>query len=235
MRRLLLSFIIIASVLGAYAQPEAGTFSIIPRFGVALSNISNNELGFDTGASSNMPLQKGKYREGVLGGVDFQYQASDLFAVSAGVFYARQGCKFDDTDLAGYAPGNYTAYSDCKTNLDYINIPVMGHEYLFEGFSVNAGLQFGFLASKKQHMVMQDVTINKDGSYTYADQTNQLNNKNLSLHTFDLSIPVGISYEYANVVLDFRYNIGLTKIYKFDSDNCRNKVFAFSIGYKFNL
>lgn len=235
MKRLLLSIITLVSILASYAQPEAGTFSLIPRFGVALSNISNAKLGYDTGNNSEMSLQKGKYREGVFGGVDLQYQASDLFAVSIGAFYARQGCKYDDSNLSGIAPGTYTAYSNCKTNLDYINIPIMAHEYLFEGFSVNAGLQFGFLVDKNEHIETQNVTINKDGSYTYADQTSKINEDNLLMHTFDLSIPLGISYEYANVVLDFRYNIGLTKIYKLDSDNCRNKVFALSVGYKFNL
>lgn len=234
MKRLLLSIVALVSVAFAYSQPEAGTFSIIPRFGVALSNVSNEEMGFDIG-TANIGLQKGKYREGVLGGVDVQYQASDLFAISLGAFYARQGCKYNDTDLEGFAPGNYTAYSDCKLNLDYINVPLLAHEYLFEGFSVNAGVQFGFLVSKKEHFAMQNVTINRDGSYTYTDEPSEINEKNLEFHTFDLAIPVGISYEYANVVLDFRYNIGLTKIYKYNSDNCRNKAFAFSVGYKFNL
>ncbi len=30
--------------------------------------------------------------------------------------------------------------------------------------------------------------------------------------SLDLSVPVGISYEYMNVCLDARYNIGVTKV-----------------------
>ena len=52
----------------------------------------------------------------------------------------------------------------------------------------------------------------------------------------DVSIPVGISYEYLNVVLDARYHFGLTKLYKDESwPTEKNKVFTFTVGYKFNL
>jgi hypothetical protein len=49
----------------------------------------------------------------------------------------------------------------------------------------------------------------------------------------DFSIPVGISYEYANFQLDARYNWGLTKIYKHGDD--KNSVFQITLGYKFDL
>ena len=47
----------------------------------------------------------------------------------------------------------------------------------------------------------------------------------------DFSIPVGISYEYANFQLDARYNWGLTKIAKHGDD--KNSVFQITLGYKF--
>jgi hypothetical protein len=48
---------------------------------------------------------------------------------------------------------------------------------------------------------------------------------------FDLSIPVGLSYEISRVTLDARYNIGLLKVIK--GESIRNKAFVFTIGYKF--
>jgi hypothetical protein len=53
------------------------------------------------------------------------------------------------------------------------------------------------------------------------------------IKTFDFSIPVGISYEYMNVCLDARYNIGVSKIADRGSD--RNSVFQITLGYKFKL
>jgi hypothetical protein len=51
---------------------------------------------------------------------------------------------------------------------------------------------------------------------------------------FNLSIPVGLSYEYQSFVLDARYNIGVTKLVK-DADQGRNSTFSITIGYKFAL
>ena len=48
-----------------------------------------------------------------------------------------------------------------------------------------------------------------------------------------LSIPVGLSYEISNVVLDARYNWGVTKA--FDGLDSKNSVFQVTIGYKFQL
>ena len=52
----------------------------------------------------------------------------------------------------------------------------------------------------------------------------------------NFSIPVGFSYEFANVVLDARYNIGLTPIQQvLDYKGPKNKVFTVSVGYRFTL
>ena len=50
--------------------------------------------------------------------------------------------------------------------------------------------------------------------------------------SFDLAIPLGISYEYANFVIDARYNLGLIGILKGSENTMRNSVFQFSLGYK---
>lgn len=51
--------------------------------------------------------------------------------------------------------------------------------------------------------------------------------------TVDLSIPVGLSYEYQGIVLDARYNIGVTKIA--DNVDHYNNVIQITVGYKFSL
>ena len=49
----------------------------------------------------------------------------------------------------------------------------------------------------------------------------------------DISIPLGLSYEYMNVVVDARYNWGLTKIHNLTDS--KNSFFTFTVGYKFEL
>ena len=56
-----------------------------------------------------------------------------------------------------------------------------------------------------------------------------------ALESFDLSIPLGLSYETDNVVIDGRYNLGVTKINKEGDDSYKNSVIQFTIGYKFAL
>ena len=98
--------------------------------------------------------------------------------------------------------------------LDFINVPITANFYVAKGFAVKAGVQFGFLTNAK-----------------YED------NKNKDKYNkFNFSIPVGISYEYADFVLDARYNIAATKISK-DNDEVkyRSDLIQITLGYKFAL
>lgn len=57
------------------------------------------------------------------------------------------------------------------------------------------------------------------------------------LNKVSLSIPVGISYEYRNVVLDLRYNIGVSHVYKEQSsyDASRGHTVMLTLGYGIDL
>ena len=93
-----------------------------------------------------------------------------------------------------------------KWNPGYINVPITLNYYPVAGLALKAGLQPGFL-------------VNKDDAE--------------DVKTVDLSIPVGLSYEYQNIVFDARYNIGCTKV--FDGADGNNSVFQLTLGYKFKL
>ena len=51
----------------------------------------------------------------------------------------------------------------------------------------------------------------------------------------DLSIPIGLSYEISDFVIDARYNFGLTHIYKDDPGSSKNGVIMLTEGYKIPL
>ena len=87
----------------------------------------------------------------------------------------------------------------------YLNIPVVANVYVVKNLAVKLGVQPGFCVGKDK-----------------AD-----------IKTFDLSIPVGLSYEYKDFVLDGRYNFGVTNIAK--GVNTKNSVFQFTLGYKLPL
>ena len=104
--------------------------------------------------------------------------------------------------------------SDVKMKMDYLNIPILANVYVAPGLALKAGIQPAF----------NGVTVDYD---KYAPD-------GAEVKSFDFSVPVGISYEYMNVCLDARYNIGVTKIADFDDAGC-NSVFQLTLGYKFSL
>ena len=87
----------------------------------------------------------------------------------------------------------------------YVNIPVVANVYVVKNLAVKLGVQPGFCVAKDK----------------------------AEANTFDLSIPVGLSYEYNNFVVDGRYNFGVTNVAK--GFNTKNSVFQFTVGYKFEL
>lgn len=97
--------------------------------------------------------------------------------------------------------------------LDYLNVPLTGNFYVAKGLALKTGVQFGFLVNGK----IEDKDI--------KDECEKLN----------LSIPIGISYEYSDFVLDLRYNIGLTKTNKDDGNKLRSDLLQITLGYKFAL
>ena len=53
------------------------------------------------------------------------------------------------------------------------------------------------------------------------------------IKSFDLAIPLGLSYEISDFVIDARYNFGLTKLV--DEGGGKNSVIQFTVGYKIPL
>ena len=101
-----------------------------------------------------------------------------------------------------------------KVNLDYINIPILANYYITKGLAVKAGIQPAFKV--KSEAKEDGVSVDLEG-----------------FKSFDFSIPVGLSYEVSDFVIDARYNWGISKVLEgFDS---KNTVFQFTVGYKFAL
>lgn len=217
-----------------FAQSPAGTFSLIPRVGATLSNITNETVVHSLG-SQQVALDS-KTRLGMMIGADLQYQLSELIAVSLGAFFQQAGCNYEDTDLAQAGPGQYEVLRDSRTTIQYLAAPLMAHLYVSPGFSLNLGVQAAFALSNRMYSNSTTVTVGKDGSYTYTGEADVIDAKNAFVNNVELSIPVGISYEKEHVVVDARYLFGLSKVYKGLLDhNNRNRVFIISAGYKFDI
>ena len=114
--------------------------------------------------------------------------------------------------------------TDVTFKLDYLTIPIVANVYLFKGFALKAGIQPGINLSAKLDAKNAKVDLDND-----------------EVKAFDLAIPVGLSYEFRNFVLDARYNFGVTKIFDekklptgVDIDS-KNLGFQLTLGYKITL
>ena len=87
--------LMVLAVMAAVAQDienPVGKISVIPRIGVVLSNWSNNKIYFTT--EENADYMKSKYQAGFMGGVDFEYRATEQVGISLGAYYAKQGFRW---------------------------------------------------------------------------------------------------------------------------------------------
>ncbi|MDD7273738.1 MAG: porin family protein [Prevotella sp.] len=201
MKKLFVVAAVMLAAVGAQAQRAVGSWSFQPKVGMNVAGLTKTD---DSDARIGLAL-----------GAEAEYQLTDLFSLTGGVMYSQQGTKWTgDMDIYDI-PFNGTA----TLKLDYINVPILANVYVAKGFAVKLGLQPGFLVNKQVKIKAMGQSISKDIP------------SEAGLNTFDLSIPVGVSYEYKNVQLDARYNWGVTNVAK-DSDT-KNSVFQFTLGYKF--
>jgi hypothetical protein len=144
-------------------------------------------------------------RIGLAAGAEVEYTLTDMFSLAGGILYSMQGASEDGA-------------VDYTWKYDYLNLPMVANVYVAKNLALKAGVQFGFNMS---HKLKSETSAGSNE----ADMPN--------FKSFDFSIPLGISYEYENVVLDARYNLGLTKVT--DHLDSKNSVFQITLGYRFDL
>jgi len=124
------------------------------------------------------------------------------------VIFSRQG--FTQPSTSG----------DLKTQIDYVNIPIILKLYTVAGINLQIGPQFGFAASAKQELPagLPDVDI-KD-----------------AVKGTDVSLGLGLGVDLPfGLTVDGRYNLGLSKVFdstSTGSSDAKNQVIQISVGYK---
>jgi len=222
MKKIMMIAAMMVATLSASAQNEVGQFSLQPKAGINISKITGS------GMSS---------RVGFAGGIEAEYGVAKNFGITAGFLYSMQGGKYNMDEFKALG-----IKDKFKFNFDYLNIPILAQYYITKGLAIKAGIQFGFVVRNK---VKIEEVISGGGKYTddmsfdeYLDILKVVSEgeipEDAKLKKFDFSIPVGLSYEYKNIVLDARYNIGTTRVVKF-SETGKNSVFEITLGYKIPL
>ena len=208
------------------AQQEVGSFTIQPHIGGTAGMMTNADIA--PKAISVAKLDKTP-NGGSMAGVEFEYQLAKSFSLAAGVNYMQAGTAWKDINHDG------VKFKDMKVETSYVTVPVVANVYLCKGLALKSGVQFAFLTDAKTKFTEEtsigDLTKKTEMDTSCKDQFNK----------FDVSIPVGISYEFkVPIVIDLRYNIGLLKVNKVDNlfgnnGDSRSHTCTLTVGYKFKL
>ena len=205
MKKMMMIAAMMVATLTANAQFAAGTFSLQPKAGLTLSEITSNDA---------------RIKAGFTAGVEAQYQMKSWFGLAAGVQYAQQGSKVKGVDP--------------KISLGYINVPIMAKFYPVKGLALGAGIQPGFMTSAKITEVQLlggkgDMDI-KDNCNTF-DFSIPLSVAYES--PIGLIIEARYNAGLTNVAKD-AFKGGNYDTYDKVTKN-KNSVFMLTIGYKFSL
>ncbi len=222
MKKLVMLAMALVATLSASAQIEEGNWYLTPKIGVGIADLTGRLYTDQAEGTYDYTLRP---ITSVVAGLEGQYAFNDNLSIALGLMYSTQGAKTKDGAF--------------KLALDYVNIPLTFQYYPIAecGLAFKAGVQVGFITRKK--VTIDGVTFNAD--YSLVSYRNRWGNTSVDwveseiskmFNKVDCSIPLAISYELYNFVLDVRYNLGLTNVMKDDPANSKNSVWQFTLGYK---
>lgn len=200
-------FVIAAMMVAAVAANAQITLK--PMAGLTIATITD--------------MDDNSFRPGLAAGAEAEYLVNDMFGVSGGLLVSMQGTNYDDYSVT--VNGVTNGWKDYSSTLTYLNIPLLANVHVAKGFAFKAGVQPGILLSAK---VKQTEIVNNAENDWDRSSTD-------GLKKLDISIPLGVSYEISDFVIDARYNLGLTKINENGSNSSKNSVIMVTLGYKFAL
>ena len=210
MKKLFFTAAVVMCSLTAFAQSKEGTFSIQPKAGINISNLSNKD--------------NAKVKVGFTAGAEAEYQLTKQLSLSAGALFSMQGAKSTTVFREVDNTTKEIREVDIKNTMefDYINVPILANYYIIEGLAVKLGIQPGFniIAKRKR----------TDG---VEKESKNLSDLGVDVKKVDISIPIGVSYEFNDFVVDARFNLGLTEVA--DAVKSKNRVFQITFGYQIDL
>ena len=210
MKKLFFAAAVLMCSLTAFAQTKEGTFNILPKAGINISTLSNKD--------------NAKVKVGFTAGAEAEYQLTKQLSLSAGAMFSTQGAKSTTVFREVDNTTKEIREVDIKNTMefDYINVPILANYYIIEGLAVKLGIQPGFniIAKRKR----------TDG---VEKESKNLSDLGVDVRKVDFSIPIGISYELNDFVVDARFNLGLTEVA--DLVKSKNRVFQITFGYQIDL
>lgn len=219
MKKIFLALFCLTASLQVAGQTTVGRFAITPKVGADMATMIDN-----TYFSVNYWTIEPKWKVGLVAGVEAEWQMFKRSSLSAGVLYAQQGCRWGDVD---------NERKGVKLQLHYLNVPVMENLYVLPHLALKAGVQFSFSLSDRisyNQMATSVMDANNPDKKLWERKSYDAE----GYKKFDISIPVGVAYDYHDVIFDLRYHFGLNSMSKTVS-GINNHMVMLTIGSRIEL
>lgn len=172
--------------------------SLIPRVGLNLAN--------------TYPDSYANMRPGINAGIGGEVRFSSLFALESGVYYSEQGNK----------KGNM------KLKYDYLNVPVLAKFYLYKGFHLFAGPQWGINLKAEVENAPMGGSFDPKECYSGSLKS--------ETYDFDFSLSMGAGYAFdCGLLVSANYNAGCTYIGRWRDSTAHNGVIQLNVGWLLKL
>lgn len=177
---------------------------------------------------SNLSVINGNMKLGVVAGAYFEVFIANNVAIDAELLYSRQGSSrvyrnINTTD--DYGNPIIQEYGPYDFNLNYFNMNYLVRWYPWSDltWSFTSGIHTGYIIS----------------AHAKHEHGENINLKN-SIYRGDVSIPLGVSYEWKQWQIEARYNVFFRKLAR-DAEakdllkNAHNSMFEVTLGYRIQV
>ena len=215
-----LSLLCLTTTMG-YAQHEPGTFTLYPKLGVEWSKLNNDKIQYTDGETIDA-----SFRSGLVGGAELHYQFSQFGGVAVGILFDQMGSKNNSND----------GKLKIKQRLNYLTMPLLATFNMgYTNFQLKGGINLSYLLNAKIKYEDSTLPAGTTDNDPKADYNSHYDDTNTGLfHRFNVALALGASYEWRNIILDARYNFGLSNVYKYDNSPA-TRCFWLTLGYGFKL
>jgi hypothetical protein len=228
MKKKILSLLaIMAFCCSAQAQTTQAYWRIYPKIGLALMKFPNDKIYVSDDSEYTL---KSRYKQGFTAGVEIGYEKGNV-GFQIGLMYANKGTKY--SDFKHETQKETEKVEGVQYTLHYLEMPLTASISIARGLSIKAGVQPGYLLNARYMENTVTTAYEKDGSWKIVSAKEIDEPATDTFRRFALSIPVGLSYEIRDIIIDARYVIGVTSNSEYFST--RNSGFLFTVGYGFDL
>ena len=206
MRKIILSFLLLATTMGAVNAQQASTI-VGFRGGITFSSYVGN-------------ASRAEYKTGYHGGIIFKLPLNKLFSIQPEVLYSMKGAQRNESNN-GYS----VSYNE---RLHYVDVPILAKITTAQGLFFEAGPQVGVMLAARADVSGTSPNGNRSASGNIKSEFNDVD--------LGYAVGLGFQVPNSPLLLGVRYNGGLRNIVKDynDSDkSLRNSAFQFYLGLLF--